>query len=176
MNELFFDCAAFEEYRVDLPYPRASIPEHNLRQAALISGAYAGQGSETTAIAQYATHRFFTAEYPDVYKAYLYIAATEMIHFSLLGELILALGLKPALYSYETDAFWVGSNPDYQFHLAEILQSDLKGERDAIAHYTRLIAQIDNPSIQTLFRRIILDEEKHVRLLSELYDRYFRNT
>lgn len=167
-----FDCDAFKQYRVNLPYPVAVIPAANPHYATLISGAFAGQGSETTAIAQYASHRFFTEGYPDVYTAYLYIPAVEMIHFSFLGNLIRDLGLKPAIYSYETNQFWNGSYPAYQFTLQQILESDIEGEQGAIAHYTRLINQIDNESIQALFRRIILDEERHIEVLTGLYGKY----
>ncbi len=168
-----FDCELFNQYRVDAPYPAVVISRANPYEARLISGAYAGRGSETTAIAQYAAHRFFLAEHPDIYTAYQYIAATEMVHFNFLGHLVHALGLNPVLYSYEVNEFWNGANPDYQYTLRQILESDIQGERNAIAHYTRLIGQIGNESIQDLFRRIIMDEQKHVEVLTGFYGKYF---
>ncbi len=171
--ECLFDCDQFSQYAVDLPYPSVTVDGPNERYAALISGAYAGQGSETTAIAQYSTHRFFTIEYPDVYTAYKYIAFVEMIHFNLLGGLIKRLGFAPHLYSYESGQYWGGSYPAYHLDLKEILESDIEGEQEAIAHYRRLISQINNESFQALFARIILDEERHIEVLSGLYARCF---
>jgi bacterioferritin len=141
------------------------VSRPNRHYATLVSGAYAGQGSETTAIVQYMSHRYFIENYPDIHTAYKYIAFTEVIHQNLLGRLILRLGLNPLLLSYETNEFWRGSFPDYQYSLRNILESDLVGERHAIAHYERLIRDIDDISIQSLFRRIILDEERHVEIL-----------
>lgn len=169
----FFDCDAFNQYRIDLPYPAVTIGEPNPQYAALVSGVFAGEGSETTAIAQYSTHRFFTTEYPDVYEAYKYIAFVEMIHFNLLGSLIKQLRFAPYLYSYEAEQYWSGSYPEYRMSLKEILESDIEGEKAAVAHYTRLINEIDNESFQALFARIILDEERHIEVLSGLYARCF---
>jgi bacterioferritin len=168
-----FDCDTFNRYRVDLPYPPVRIQSPNQHYARLISGAFGGEGSETTAIAQYGTHRFFLCDYPEIHCAYQYIAAVEMDHFNFLGSLIKALGLNPALFSYETNQYWNGSYPNYQYALKEILESDMEGEKSAIAHYTRLIHQIPEESIQALFARIILDEKKHIEVLSNFYMHYF---
>ncbi len=168
----FFDCDAFSQYSVDLSYPPVPVCEPNERYAALISGAYAGEGSETTAIAQYASHRYFTTDYPDVFTAYKYIAFVKMVHFQLLGSLIMRLGYAPLIGSYESGLYWNGSFPSYQYGLKEILEADIEGEHAAIAHYRRLISQIDNKGFQALFSRIILDEEKHVEVLSGFYTKY----
>lgn len=94
---------------------------------------------------------------PDVYVAYKYITIVETTHLELLGNLILTLGVNPLFYSYETSQYWSGYNPDYQLTLNQILQSDIQGEREAIAHYNQIINSIDEKSIQALVQRIILD-------------------
>lgn len=168
-----FDCDTFHFYHVDLPYPPVSVPIPNPYYAKLVSGAFAGPGSETTAIAQYACHRFFLSGYPEIYNAYLYIAAVEMMHFNFLGELVKNLGLNPALFSWETNEYWNGKNPDYQYILKQILESDIQGEKNAVAHYTRLISQIPVGELQALFARIILDEKRHIEILTGFFNTYF---
>lgn len=170
--DCIFDCNEFNFYRIDLPYPDVIVKEPDSYYASIISGAYAGRGSESTAIAQYSSHRFFTEEYPDVYNAYKYIAAVEMIHFSLLGSLIKRLGTNPALFSYETNRYWNGDYPEYRYTLNEILKADIEGERGAVAHYTRMTGQINDESIQSLFKRIILDERRHIEILESFYTKY----
>ena len=167
--DFFCDCAEFRRYSVHLPYPEVTITQPNKRYASIISGAYAGKGSESTAIAQYSVHRFFTQRYPDIFIAYKDIAFTEMIHFTLLGNLIGGLGLKPELISYETGQYWNGSFPARRSSIKETLDADIQGEKDAVAHYKRMIGRIDNNSIQKLFERIIMDEEMHIQILTELY-------
>jgi bacterioferritin len=167
----FFDCALFDQYRVNLPYPEVVVSQINPHYAALLSGTYAGKGSESTAIGQYSTHRFFTQAWPDIFTAYKYIAFTEMTHFWLLGDLIQRLGTNPILFSYEDGRYWKGEFPAYHRAIRPILESDMEGERGAIAHYTRLIGEIEDESIQSLMRRIILDEQRHLYVLEQFYAR-----
>ena len=165
----FFDCALFDQYRVSLPYPDVVVRQANPRYAALLSGTYAGKGSETTAIAQYASHRYYTQSYPQIYTAYKYIAFTEMTHFSLLGHLILQLGTNPKIFSYEDLRWWSGADPVYHQAIRPILESDIEGEHGAIAHYTRIIGEIPDEGIRALLRRIIMDEERHIEVLTQFY-------
>lgn len=158
------DCG---KYLVDAPYPEVGPLAPNFEYAALLSDAFAGAGSEATAIAQYTAHNFYTLDYPELHFAYDCIAGVEVIHLKLLGGLILKLGLAPRFISYETNDYWSGEFPVYADQLKPILLADIEGEQAAIAHYLRLIRQIDCPEIQALFRRIILDERKHVETLRE---------
>lgn len=153
-------------YQVNLPYPKVVITEPNLRYATLISDGYAGRGSELTAVNQYLVHSYYLEKYPEIYRAYQKIAIVEKIHLELLGKLILNLGGKPLLQSGVTGHFWSGQFPDYQFTLKSILLRDIQGERDAISHYKLLICQITEDQIQRLFARIILDEQRHLKILT----------
>ncbi len=167
-----FSCQEMARYQVDLPYPEVKVRGPNHRWAALLSGTFASAGSELTAITQYNYHNFFTESYPEVHTALKYIAAVEIIHLNLLGDLIRRLGLKPIYATYETNTFWSGAYPDKSTEIAAMLEADIQGERDAIAHYKRIIAQIPDESINNLLRRIILDEEKHIEVLTPFYLRY----
>lgn len=153
-------------YRVNLPYPKVEITKPDRRYAILVSDGYAGRGSELTAIAQYTAHRFFLEKYPKIHAAYLGISQVEMIHLDLLGRLIRDLGMNPFFVSCVSNQYWSGSFPDYHCDLVPILKADIKGEKDAIAHYKMMIGRIDNDSIDNLFRRIILDEERHIEILT----------
>ncbi len=167
-----FDCREFDRYRIDLPYPKVTVTEENKPYARLISGAYAGPGSESTAIAQYTFHNHFTEEYPDVFTALKYITVVETTHLRLLGDLIKRLGLIPIYATYETNTYWKGSYPDYNTEIGKLIAADMQGERDAIAHYNRLIRQIRDEGMRELFRRIIMDEERHIEVLRPLYQKY----
>ncbi len=155
-----------QKYLVNLPYPDIPSLSPNARYATLLSGAFGGPGSESTAIAQYTAHNFYTEGWPEINLAYECITSVETLHLNLLGTLIRKLGLHPKFMTYETNRFWNGSYPAYAYEIKPILLADIKGERDAIAHYTRLIQQINCPEIQAVLRRIILDEEKHVEILT----------
>lgn len=157
------DC---EKYLVALPYPTVPELKANARYAILLSGAFGGKGSESTAIAQYTAHNFYTADYPEINRAYQCITSVEVTHLHLLGNLIRNLGKPVKFASYETNAYWSGNYPAYAYETRSILRSDLDGEKDAVAHYTRLIRQIPGPEIQAILSRIILDEQKHIEILT----------
>lgn len=162
------DLISPERFRSNAPYPAVTIHDGDQRYALMISDAYAGKGSETTAIAQYRFHRLLLNELPDIYTAYQHIAATEMIHQDLLGNLLKNLGMAPKLCSGTVNQFWSGKFPDYRCKLPDIYEADAQGERNAIAHYSMLAERIKNESMQALFRRIILDEELHLSFLNSL--------
>jgi bacterioferritin len=164
----YYDC---ENYSVNLPYPSVVIYEQNTYYASLLSDAFAGPGSETTALTQYTAHNFYTLCYPEITNAYKCILSVEYIHLNLLGNLIRDLGLHPIFMTYQTMQYWSGSFPEYASDIKQILLADIAGENAAIAHYTQLISQINNPDIQALISRIILDEKKHVEILTSFYCR-----
>ncbi len=159
---------AYLSARVDEPYPVVTVTEKNCRYASIISDGYAGEGSESTAIAQYGVHRLYLKDLENSYEAYGAIIQVEMIHWRLLGDLVLQLGNAPLLRSCLSGRYWSGSFPMYRNTFAQIIQSDIEGEKAAIAHYQRMIRQIGDTQIQNLFKRIILDEERHIEILTEL--------
>lgn len=158
------DCG---RYLVDAPYPEVGKLAHNFEYAALVSDAFAGAGSEATALSQYVAHNFYTLEHPELHFAYECIASVEFLHLKLLGGLVLKLGQAPKFMSYVSNEYWSGEFPVYAYQIHPILLADLEGEKAAIAHYLRLIRQINCPEMQALFRRIILDERKHVETINE---------
>lgn len=167
-----FCCEELNQYRVLLPYPEVFVSAENEHYARLISGAYAGSGSEMTAVTQYAFHNLYTENYPDVFTAIKYISIVEMTHLRMLGKLMIQLGLSPKYGSYETESYWNGLYSDYNTRIGDLLAVDIQGEHNAIEHYHRLIKQIRDEGITQLFRRIILDEEKHLEILMPLYLKY----
>lgn len=153
-------------YQVNLPYPQVEVQEPNRRYATLISDGYAGRGSEMTTVNQYWVHRYYLEKYPPIYLAYEKIVQVEQIHLQILGKLIYDLGSRPFLQSCVTNHYWSGMFPNYQCTPEAILQSDIQGELDAISHYKLLICQITDDQIQQLFARIILDEQRHIQILT----------
>ncbi|WRS28160.1 ferritin family protein [Oscillospiraceae bacterium MB08-C2-2] len=161
-----------DQYILDEPYPKVILQPSDRKYACMLSDIYAGKGSETTAIAQYRVHVHYLTDLPQIHKAYEGIAGAEMIHQDLLGNLICEMGASPILLSGVTNCYWNGIFPDYQCRLPAILESDAQGERNAIAHYTRIANCVTNTSLQALIYRIIQDEQLHLKFLLSLLDEY----
>jgi len=156
------------QFQSNLPYPAVCVDESDQCYVAMISDAYAGKGSETTAIAQYRFHRLHLKDLPDIYDSYHSIASVEMMHQDLLGALMSSLRMEPKLFSRTANQYWNGKFPAYKCKLIDMLEADAQGERNSIANYTKMTECISNESIQALFHRIILDEELHLKYLSSL--------
>lgn len=119
-----------------------------------------------TAINQYIYHSFVIRHYDrDLAEMLLCIAIVEMHHLDILANLIVLLAGDPTYYT--ESSFWNGSYVDYGYNLLEQLESDLKSEYEAIANYQKHIMMIHDPYIQNILRRIIVDEEMHVKLFKE---------
>ncbi len=163
---------ASAKYRVDLPYPPVAVQRPNSVYAKIISAAYGGRSSELTSIAQYISHGYYLGNYPDVALAVRGIAAVEMTHLQMLGQLVLCLGCHPVFASYETNSYWNGTYPDYSRSVDKMLLADIRQERETIARYRKMVLQIQDEQIIRILQRLALDEEHHLSILLALYEKH----
>ncbi|MDD3392271.1 MAG: manganese catalase family protein [Bacilli bacterium] len=152
-------------YQSNLPYPDIKVCGKNKYYATLLKDDYTGLVSEMTAINQYIYHAFDIEMYDqNLHKMLKNIAIVEMYHLDILAQLIILLGEEPVYFAQ--NSFWNGSYVDYGHNVLEQLQSDLKAEYKAIENYKRHIEMIKDTNIQNILKRIILDEEIHVKLFT----------
>jgi bacterioferritin len=158
------------QYYSSEPYPPITVEKPNKNYAMLILDDYAGLTSEMTAINQYIYHDFtINKKNPDIAKVIERISLNEMRHLEVLAELIIALGEKPIFYSQS--GYWNGDYVDYGENLLDKLVIDLNSEKEAISKYQRHIALIDDKNIKAILARIILDEEVHVKIFTDLIEK-----
>lgn len=147
-------------------------PQENPCYARLLAEDYAGVHSELTAIMQYVYQSVQTQAEPALSKTLARIAQDEMHHLQILAKLIHALGGDPQ-YRARTNPtmghFWSGQNVCYQTSVPDLLFQDIQGEKAAIEGYRRRIACIVDESVRENLQRIILDEERHLALLTRLW-------
>ena len=162
---------------VSLPYPSLDDIEKDKKTAVILSRAYAGCHGELNAILQYIYHHF---HFNDLRKKehaekLIEISIAEMLHLSLLGEALLKLGLDPQYITYSPlfNNFYSTKNVSYSKQIDKMLLDDLSGELVAIEEYKEISQSINNPKIQALLSRIILDEELHVQVLKEIMEKNF---
>lgn len=153
-----------------LPYPEVCVTESNINYARLLSSAYAGDGGELSAVLQYTYGHLVTEGIePSQLSAVLScVSVTEMRHLEILGELITKLGGDPKFCDMQRRGCFDAGKVNYQTSPDRILRAAISGEKAAIAMYRDLIRRIDDSCIREILRRIILDEEHHIKLFSEL--------
>lgn len=164
------------KFAYDAPYPEPKVEEPNRHYAEILLDDYAGYASEFTAIALYSYQHFISdVKHRDFADLIIGIAQVEMKHLDLLGTTIYLLGALPKYRgSYTTyGQYWNGYFVNYDKDLKDMIKIDIQSEKEAIKNYKRHIEMIDDRYIKKLLERIILDEEKHIKLLKDYLDRKF---
>lgn len=155
---------------LSVPYPELRVERQNQNYARLLSAAYAGGDGELTAILMYLYGETVSkGRTPNALSDTLAcIAKTEMHHLSMLGELIFMLGGDPR---YINMTKRVGMNTamlPYQTDPARIIANAVSAEDRAIKLYESLYRAIDDKYIRAVIKRIIMDEEHHLKIFSEM--------
>jgi bacterioferritin len=157
-------------YSYPAPYSEIKVLEKNNYYAEILMDDYSGIVSEMTAINQYLYHHFvISKEYEEIKMMVENISIIEMKHLEMLAETIIALGGNPIYRGSSSTEYkyWNGSFIEYGNNILEQLQSDLQSEYKAINNYRKDLNIINDPYIQMIINRIILDEEVHAKLFTE---------
>lgn len=165
------------EYHENFAYPKIDIKDKNPFYASILLDDYASNLSEECAVHQYLYQAFLHQEkYPEFSNALYGVAKVEMTHLRLLGEAISKLGLEPKFgcINAKDQAFiyWSADDIDYEPDIILALKKNIKEEIDAIKKYQLHISMIDDTMIQSLLKRIILDEKKHIQVFLSLLKKY----
>ena len=162
-------------YTSSEPYPPIRVKGKNIYYAELLMDDYAGYISEFSAISQYIYHSIDLGKIDkDLANMYIKISEVEMHHLDILGKVITLLGGNPQYRGSQSTNFmpWNGSFVYYGVDICERLYKDLESEYCAIASYKKHIEMIDDDYIKAILRRIILDEEVHIKHFKAAIKRY----
>lgn len=164
-------------YKSDLSYPEVKVEKENKTYASMLLNNFSGSISEESAIHLYLYQAISCSDNYKEYKSIMYhIAEVEMHHLRILGELIYKLGGKPIFSWYGPDCVlrnWSSSYINYTDSLKKRLELDISSEEIAIKNYNTIINIIKDPYIKKILRRITIDEEIHLKIFKDLYQKYF---
>ncbi len=157
---------------IDLPYPTTDGIRNDALSLQIISPAYSTSVGELNAVLQYVYHSFCFYKHglKDCAETLMSIAKAEMIHLDILGKTIFALGAAPVFAQYPSTGFNFYSTKyvAYSNTLRHMLEDDLIGERQAIAHYKKMLRCLKNKQVAAIVSRIIDDENLHVAAIEEI--------
>jgi bacterioferritin len=169
------DISKHAKYAVNLPYPEPKAETKNIPYANILLKDYAGEVSEFTAVSLYAYQHFVSdGIYKDYAELIVGVSVIEMKHLELLGETIKLLGIKPMYIDngIPPGKLWSPLYVNYTTEIIKMLKEDIESENKAIENYKHHIALIQDKYIKKLLERIILDEELHIKLFTQLYEKY----
>lgn len=151
------------------PYPQICVEGKNIGYARLLSIPYAGMGGELAAILSYTYGHIVTTESDArLSELLICIAENEMRHFEILGRLIFMLGGDPRFCSADSRGCFSASELGYYERPDKILRASVLAEQNAIIMYRDISDKINDRCIKEILARIILDEEHHLKLFSDM--------
>lgn len=175
------------EFSAQAPYPAIQVEGKNRHYAHAMLSNIGSRHSEISTIALYVYNSTITKEdAEEISFCFHKISVVEMHHLSIFAQLAHLLGADPRLWSMERQPkrlnlwnsypckmqYWnAGYNP-YTTQLPQMLKNAIAGERKAIEIYQRQCGWIKDENIQSNLKRIIEDEEIHVKLLCQIYGEY----
>lgn len=159
---------------VDIAYPEIKVMEKDLPFAYKLLDAYAGNVSEFSAVGQYSFQSIYLSEYKDLSKILKNISIVEMKHIEILGELIKELGLIPyyVIYKNQKAIPWNSDYINFTTNYRDMLVSNINKENESINNYNKLISETNDQNIKNILNRIILDEKRHIEVLTKLLNQY----
>lgn len=158
------------EYKVNKPYPKVEVEAPNETYGLMILDNVGGMNSETSAICQYIyNHAIAGEDFNDLKQTFLNISMVEMHHLDIFMELSLKLEMNPRWWTCLDDqcCYWSPSYLNYPNQVSEVLQNAIDNEYQAINKYMYQASIIKDPHIVDILKRIIEDEELHIKILKQ---------
>lgn len=160
---------------VNKPYTKVDIntvlePE----VVSLIIISYAGIKGEITAIFQYSYQSFITKPTnEDLHEILEEVSINEMIHFEILSQILLSQKIDPKFCRYIDNnpnicEEWSAKNINYKKDIVSFLEYNILLEQAAIDTYRRIVAITQCIDLKNIIKRIIEDEEAHLKIFKRL--------
>lgn len=165
-------CAAC--YAAPEPYPEVRAEGRNRRYGQAILSNVGGSVSEMGSLALYLYGHFTQAAWPEVAECLGHLAVVEMHHLAIFSDLARQLGEDPRLWGPCRGGrrYWTPEYLRYPRQLSQVLRYAVEEERGAIQKYSRQALWIKDENVVANLRRIIADEEIHVKVLTGLLESY----
>lgn len=165
-----------KQYQDPMPYPTIFRLRQDQEITRRIMSGYSGAASELSTVLQYAQHSLRCKNYSEVSETMRGIFYVETLHMELLGDVLCKLGgnAEYIMSVQEKNIYWQASMVNYSSAPSSMLRLDIEGEKGAVAFYEQTAKMTDQPELKSLMLRLAEDERLHVKILSDLYSRYFR--
>lgn len=164
-------------YQEKDPYPAIRIEAQNRCYARAMLSNIGSCNSEMSAVSLYFYNSVVLKNcFAEVSEIFHKISIVEMHHLDIFATLACDLGADPRLISCDRSrpAYWSPSCNRYPDPIMPLLTNALHGEQDAVRKYREQLTWINDPCICACLKRIIRDEELHIRIFEELI-RFFQS-
>ncbi|MEG0365964.1 MAG: ferritin family protein [Coprobacillus sp.] len=164
-----------KQYTLDIPYPSVDSLDINIDYGHIILPNLGGLISEMNAVSLYAYNSIITEQsWPELSSAMHEISLVEMKHLNIFSKMCYRLGVDPRLWDCQNDflEYWSPGFNVYPRQIHTLLENSIIQENKTILMYQQQISKIDEPIIQDVLKRIILDEQLHLQIFEYFLDTY----
>lgn len=157
--------------QADLAYPPVRAEGRNPSYARAMLDNQSGVNSEMSAVSLYFYNHLITTGDEEVALVFHKISIVEMHHLEIFGTLALQLGENPRLWTQTArgKSYWSPAYNQYPTRMDQLLLHAVASERQAIEKYQSQLNWIQDSNVRENLKRIVADEELHVKILTELY-------
>lgn len=162
------------QFQSSEPYPPIDCSIKNSKYARIMLNNMAGNRSEMSTISLYIYNQLITDEHKEIAQMFHKISIVEMRHLYIFGTLARQLGADPRLWTscHNRTVYWSPGFNQYPKALPKLIEHSLQGERFAVEKYTKQLNVIKDETIINNLKRIILDEELHIKILENCLNTY----
>lgn len=155
------------KYTIDMPYPSIDGLDMNVMYGQMMLSNLGGIQSEMNAVSLYFyNHIIMEQVWPELALAMHEISLVEMHHLEIFAHMCCHLGVDPRLWDCQHDflEYWSPGYNVYPRQINSMLENAIMQEEAVIKTYEYQASCIDEPIIQEMLQRIILDEKLHVEI------------
>lgn len=162
-------------FKSDLIYPEVKIKDENIDDAKKLLNIYTGRNSIINNIFTYLYQAsFLEEEYSSILKELIEV---ELFHAKIISKVINLLGFKPR-YIYKSIngyKYYNTSYINYETNINKIIIDNLILKEKLIDKYNELINNIEDENVKEILKRIIIDENIHLRIFKDLNNKVINN-
>lgn len=165
------------KYKLDIPYPSIDNLETNIEYSQLILSNLGGLHSKMNTVSLYFyNHIILEEQWPELSEAMIQLCLVEMKHLNIFAKICYKLGADPRLWDCHQDLleYWSPSFNVYPRQINTLLENAIIQEQNTITNYQYQMSCIDEPIIQNMLKRIILDEQLHVEIFNTFLQQYYK--
>ena len=161
---------------LDIPYPSLDNFKGSKKLGYELKKAYCGQVSELSCITKYIyEHIYLDDNFKEIKQALKKIAIIEMHHLEIVGTMIKKCDLAPT-YTYlnkvNNESYWESNLISYEINIPLFLKENIKDEQQAIKLYQEIKDKANDPIVDKILDRIILDEENHIKIFEAILNNF----
>lgn len=156
-----------KQYTLDIPYPAVDNLDINVEYGHVILPNLGGLVSEMNTVSLYSYNSVVLEQkWPELSLAMHEISLVEMKHLNIFSKMCYRLGVDPRLWDCQNDflEYWSPGYNVYPRQIHTLLENAISQEKKTILMYQQQISKIDEPIIQDILKRIILDEQLHIQI------------